>query len=97
MAERTIAEALFLEADLARHDDLIWFANYRLRKYRDRAPRIDTGEGLISVQEAIDDERDALNQHEDPPLRRVTIDYDEHGKPIAVLEPFTGPFPWEQA
>lgn len=86
---RSIAEALFLEADLAYHDDLIYSAQRMIDEYRDHAPRIDSGEGLITVQERLDDERDLLNQAADPPLRRVTNEWDDGvGYWAPLLEPF---------
>ena len=93
---RSIAEALFLEADLAYHDDLIYSAQHMIDEYRDHAPRIDSGEGLITVQDRLDDERELLNKTADPPLRRVTIEWDDGVDYWApLLEPFPGPFPWE--
>jgi hypothetical protein len=92
--ERPIAEVLFLEADRERHADLLYMARAYLERYMENRPRIDSGEGLINVQEKIDDEQWLQNETESPPLRRVTIEY-EDGKPVAVLEPFPGPFPWE--
>ena len=92
--ERPIAEALFLEADRERHADLLYMARVYLEQYMENRPRIDSGEGLINVQEKIDDEREVQNETEFPPLRQVTIDY-EDGKPVAVLEPYPRPFPWE--
>ena len=95
---RTIAEALFLEADRDRHQELIDFALDLIRDHEDHAPRIDSGEWAITAQERVDDLRDSLNIDNPYPLRRVDIMHPnlecrEYG---ARLEPFTGPFPWEK-
>ncbi|MCO5730113.1 hypothetical protein [Rhizobium sp. SSA_523] len=96
MAERSIAERLFLEADQARHQELIDFALDLIRDHEDHAPRIDTGEWTIEAQERIDDLRNLLNLIVDPPLRQVCIVHPtlEHRKYAVHLQPFTGPFPW---
>lgn len=97
MAERTIAEVLFLEADLARHDDLIWTAQRLINDHQDHAPRIDSGEWTIRAEEEVEDERQTLNQTEDPPLRPVTIEWDHNvGYWAPFLEPYPRPYPWEK-
>lgn len=97
-SKRSIAEALFLEADRDRHQELIDYALFLIREHEDHAPRIDTGEWTITAQEKIDDLRDSLNTDNPHPLRRVEIAHPtlEHREYGAHLERFTGPFPWEK-
>lgn len=97
MAGRTIAEALFRDADRARHQELIDLALDLIRDHEDHAPRIDTGEWSIHAQEQIDDLRDFLNLTTDPPLRRVQLDTDARGDWYAILDALPRPFPWEAA
>ena len=93
---RTIAEHLFLEADRARHQELIDLALDLIRDHEDHAPRIDTGEWAIGAQERLDDLRDFLNLTTDPPLRRVQIDCDARGDWCAILDAPPRTFPWEK-
>jgi CO/xanthine dehydrogenase Mo-binding subunit len=88
----SIGEALFREVDKARHQELIDLALELIRDHEAHAPRIDTGEWVISAQERVDDLQDFLNLTADPPLRRVEIDYDSGVRRwCAILEPSTHP------
>lgn len=88
----SIGEALFREADTARHQELIDLALDLIRDHEAHAPLIDTGEWVIAAQERVDDLQDFLNLTTDPPLRRVVIDYDNIMRSwCAFIEPSPHP------
>lgn len=81
---KTIGDEIKMRAILDRHDEFLAFAERRLSEYRDHAPRIDTGEGLIYVADHINDCR-WLYSPDGGPLLPITIEH-VNGEWTAVLD-----------
>ena len=94
MTERSIAEALFIEADEAEHDDYFDRAVKMRNAYLDHRPRIDTREDLIYLIQNMDELYEACCREAGRTLRKLKIDTEDHWL-LLTVDPFTGPFPWE--
>lgn len=81
----SIAEAIRQRADEKLHANLLSYAENLIKTYYDNAPRIDNGEGWITIQQRIDDYRDALIKAEGVELRNISLVLGDDGRMHAEL------------
>lgn len=95
MPERSIAEALFLEADRAEHEDYWYRCRRRRDEYLENRPPIDTREDLVGLLQDLDDIYEQCCREAGRTLRKVMVDT-EDAYLLLQSGKFTGPFPWEK-
>lgn len=94
MPERSIAEALFLQADRAEHEDYWYLCRRRRDKYLENRPPIDAREDIGELIQELDEIYEECCREVGRTLRKVTIDT-EDAYLLLQSGKFTGPFPWE--
>ncbi|MEN5275794.1 hypothetical protein ABE527_02475 [Brucella sp. TWI432] len=86
---KPIGEALLDRIDRELHADLLDYADCLISESNDHAPRLDTGERFINVEERIEEYRIKLMEQTQIYLRPVYVDYNHDKGYHAVIEPRT--------
>lgn len=83
-----IGDAVYQKADEDLHIDLVIYAESLVVEYYENAPRIDTGEGWVSVEEKIERYRQELSKVIGIELRPIRLEPHPYtGRLNAVLDP----------
>lgn len=87
---RTIGRALQEWADVELHADFLFHAKTIIRRYRDNAPRIDTGEWVVDCEREINAYLPVFSEEAGVQLRPIRLEYDVNSDwPTPVVEPAT--------